>query len=144
MEQTEQLKAAYALRRAMLGDAYVDAQAGDTSPVTTDFQDFITSMAWGAWARGGPFSTRDRSLLVLAMTAALGRMEEFKLHASSNERTGVSEAELYQVFNMGIGLVLIVNATQADRILRSIRAAKQAAWLIGEVARGRGRTRMVS
>jgi 4-carboxymuconolactone decarboxylase len=33
-------------------------------------------MAWGVWTRGGPLSPRDRSLLVMAMTAPLGRMED--------------------------------------------------------------------
>ena len=80
MEESEQLQAARAMRRAMLGDEYVDAMAADTDPVAAQFQDYITSMAWGVWARGGSLSTRDRSLLVMAMTAALGRMEEFRLH----------------------------------------------------------------
>ena len=59
-----------------------------------EFQDYITSMAWGVWAREGALSTRDRSLLVMAMTAALGRMEEFRLHASARSRTGVTDDEL--------------------------------------------------
>ena len=42
----------------------------------------------------GRCTTRDRSLLVLAMTAALGRMDEFKLHAGTAPRTGVTDAEL--------------------------------------------------
>ena len=48
----------------------------------------------GVWTRGGPPSLRDRSLLVLAMTAALGRLEEFRIHASCTERTGVTDAEV--------------------------------------------------
>ncbi|MBP6479377.1 MAG: carboxymuconolactone decarboxylase family protein, partial [Pseudomonadales bacterium] len=48
----------------------------------------------GVWTRGGPPSLRDRSLLVLAMTAALGRLEEFRIHASWTERTGVTDAEV--------------------------------------------------
>ena len=59
-----------------------------------EFQDYITSMAWGVWARQGALSTRDRSLLVMAMTAALGRMEEFRIHASARSRTGVTDDEL--------------------------------------------------
>jgi 4-carboxymuconolactone decarboxylase len=43
---------ARAMRRAMLGDAYVDAQAADPDPVMQEFQEYITSMAWGVWARG--------------------------------------------------------------------------------------------
>lgn len=50
----------------------------------------------------------------------------------------VDAAEMYQVFNMGIGMTLIVGAKQADAILRSIRAQKLAAWIIGEVKKGKG------
>jgi len=55
----------------------------------------------------------------------------------------VPEAELYQVFNMGIGMVALVTADRADAILRFIRAQQQSAWLIGQVAKGRGVVRVV-
>ncbi len=50
----------------------------------------------------------------------------------------VDENELYQVFNMGIGMTVIVAAEQADQVLRFIRRQKHAAWLIGLVVRGQG------
>jgi 4-carboxymuconolactone decarboxylase len=94
MGHDDSLEAAYALRRSIMGAAYVDAQVDDPNPVMGEFQDYLTSMAWGVWARGGALTTRDRSLLVLAMTAALGRMEEFKLHAAASPRAGVTADEL--------------------------------------------------
>jgi len=94
MSEEESLQAARAMRRAILGDAYVDAQAAGANTTAVEFQDFITGMAWGTWTRGGPLSTRDRSLLVLVMTAALGRMEEFVLHAGNALRAGVTDEEL--------------------------------------------------
>jgi phosphoribosylformylglycinamidine cyclo-ligase len=59
------------------------------------------------------------------------------------DRGGVAEAELYQVFNMGIGMVAIVAAAKADQVLRAIRAQKQKAWLIGQAVKGRGVVRVV-
>jgi phosphoribosylformylglycinamidine cyclo-ligase len=59
------------------------------------------------------------------------------------EKGGVEEEELYQVFNMGIGMTMIVAAGQAAAALRFIRARGQAAWIIGEVARGRGQVKIV-
>jgi phosphoribosylformylglycinamidine cyclo-ligase len=56
---------------------------------------------------------------------------------------GVGEEELYEVFNMGIGMTMIVAADKADAALRFIRARRQAAWIIGEVARGTGRAIIV-
>src|SRR6478735_2311199 len=88
------LQAAYAKRRDVLGDDYVDSVTAETDPIAVEFQDYLTATAWGVWARQGALSTRDRSLLVMAMTAALGRMEEFRIHASARARTGVTDDEL--------------------------------------------------
>jgi phosphoribosylformylglycinamidine cyclo-ligase len=55
---------------------------------------------------------------------------------------GLEEAELYRVFNMGIGMAAIVGGDKADAALRFIRAQKQAAWLIGRVEKGGGKVRM--
>jgi len=57
---------------------------------------------------------------------------------------GVPERELYQVFNMGIGMTAIVAAEQAGAVLNVIRANDQKAWLIGEIIKGGGVTRLVS
>ena len=56
---------------------------------------------------------------------------------------GVPEEELYQVFNMGIGMTAIVAPDQADAALKFIRAAKHPAWIIGEVTKGTGLSKVV-
>ena len=56
---------------------------------------------------------------------------------------GVDEAELYQVFNMGIGMVSVVSADKADAALKLIRASNHKAWIIGEVAKGTGISKVV-
>jgi phosphoribosylformylglycinamidine cyclo-ligase len=56
---------------------------------------------------------------------------------------GVPEDELYQVFNMGIGMVVIVAAERASDALKFIRAQKHKAWPIGEVVKGTGKSRVV-
>jgi phosphoribosylformylglycinamidine cyclo-ligase len=58
-------------------------------------------------------------------------------------KSGVPDTELYQVFNMGIGMVSIVSAAKADAVLKFIRAQKHKAWLIGGVAKGNGEARVV-
>ena len=55
---------------------------------------------------------------------------------------GVDEQELYQVFNMGIGMVVIADAAKADAVLRFIKAQKHPAWIIGEVTKGTGKSRV--
>ncbi len=54
---------------------------------------------------------------------------------------GVPDAELYQVFNMGIGMTLIVAADNAETILKLIHSHHQKAWIIGEVIKGKGEVR---
>jgi 3-oxoadipate enol-lactonase/4-carboxymuconolactone decarboxylase len=79
------LQPGFAIRRAVLGDEHVDKAVANTTEFTKDFQELITRYAWGTiWARPG-LNQRTRRLLVLAMTAALGRWEEFLLHL----RTGL-------------------------------------------------------
>jgi 4-carboxymuconolactone decarboxylase len=126
MENDERLNAAYELRRAMLGDEYVNRATADADPVARGFQDYITSMAWGVWTRGGPLSTRDRSLLVMAMTAALGRMEEFSLHASASARTGVTDEELDELVFQIAAYCGAPAAIAARRALLAVRAARDA------------------
>jgi 4-carboxymuconolactone decarboxylase len=122
MEHTDPLDAARALRRSVLGDAYVDAQAADPNPTMAEFQDYLTASAWGVWARGGALSTRDRSLLVLAMTAALGRMEEFTLHAGASHRAGVTPDELDELLFQIAAYCGAPAGLSAKRALQAVRA----------------------
>jgi 4-carboxymuconolactone decarboxylase len=118
---------ALALRRQMLGDAYVDSVAVDPAADSAgaEFQDYVTSMAWGVWARGGPLSPRDRSLLVMAMTAALGRMDEFRLHASSTARTAVTDEEVDELIFQIAAYCGAPVGVAARRAIGAVRAARE-------------------
>lgn len=59
------------------------------------------------------------------------------------DKGGVAEAELYEVFNMGIGMVVMVEGSKADAALNFIRKQKQDAWIIGEITGGSGVARLV-
>lgn len=122
MDDSSRQDAARAKRRAMLGDVYVDAQAADTNPRLQEFQEWITASAWGVWARGGALSDRDRSLLVLAMTAALGRMEEFRLHVSARSRTGVTDEELDELLFQVAAYCGAPAGIAAKRAVQQVRA----------------------
>jgi 4-carboxymuconolactone decarboxylase len=125
MPDSDDLQAARAMRRAMLGDAYVDSATADPDPVAAQFQDYITSTAWGVWTRGGALTPRDRSLLVMAMTAALGRMEEFSLHASSTAQTGVTDEELDELLFQIAAYCGVPAGIAARRSLHAVRAERQ-------------------
>jgi 4-carboxymuconolactone decarboxylase len=81
-------------RREVLGDAHVDrAEAGKTA-FDADFQRFITEVAWGSvWARAG-LDRRTRSLITIAVLAALGRVEELGLHLRASRNTGATKEEI--------------------------------------------------
>jgi len=72
--------AGLARRREILGDAWVDRSLANRTPFSADFQAMITRVAWHEiWNRPG-LDARTRRLLVIAITAALGRWEEFAMH----------------------------------------------------------------
>jgi 4-carboxymuconolactone decarboxylase len=124
MDANEQLEAARAMRRAMLGDAYVDRVTANADPAAREFQDYITGMAWGVWARGGALTPRDRSLLVLAMTAALGRMEEFRLHAGATPQTGVTDDEIDELLFQIAAYCGAPAGVAARRAIDAVRAER--------------------
>ncbi|MFN0178241.1 MAG: carboxymuconolactone decarboxylase family protein [Gemmatimonadales bacterium] len=98
MDDRERRAAGLAVRRAVLGGEHVDrAQAGATE-LTREFQDLITRYAWGEiWTRPG-LDHRTRRVLVLGTLVALGRWEEFRLHArAAVTEGGLSQDELKEI-----------------------------------------------
>ena len=85
-------------RRRVLGDAWVDASLAARTPFNADFQAMITRIAWAEiWGRPG-LDDRTRRLLVVAITASLGRWEEFALHVRAGlTRDGFTRDELKEV-----------------------------------------------
>jgi 4-carboxymuconolactone decarboxylase len=112
------------MRRSVLGDEYVDAATADPDPHAVEFQDYLTGSAWGVWARGGALSVRDRSLLVLAMTAALGRMDEFSIHAATTPRTGVTDDEIDELIFQIAAYCGVPAGVAARRAVKAVRAAR--------------------
>ena len=91
-----------AARRRVLGDAYVDRAVDATTPLDEDFQRWITEAAWGSvWTRPG-LDPRTRSLVTIAILAALER-EELALHLEAGSRTGAALTEIAEVlFHVGV------------------------------------------
>ncbi len=81
MDDRERRDAGTKVRRQVLGDAHVDRAVERTTPLTAEFQDLIARYAWGEiWTRPG-LDIRTRRILVLGTLIALGRFEEFRMHA---------------------------------------------------------------
>ena len=79
-QDNDLLEAGMKVRRQVLGDEHVKQSMATATDFSRDFQELITRYAWGSvWTRPG-LDHRTRRLLVLAVTATLGRWEEFRLH----------------------------------------------------------------
>jgi 4-carboxymuconolactone decarboxylase len=84
-------------RREVLGDEHVARAAASTTDFTAPFQDFITRYAWGEiWTRPG-LSRPERSMITIAMLAALGRDEELALHIRAGLRNGLRPDDIREV-----------------------------------------------
>jgi 4-carboxymuconolactone decarboxylase len=85
------------VRRAVLGDAHVDAAVARTSEFTAEFQDLITRYAWGEiWTRPG-LDRRTRSCITLTALVAHGHLRELELHVRAALRNGLEPAEIKEV-----------------------------------------------
>lgn len=85
------------VRSAVLGKAHVERSRSRTTPLTEDFQTYITQYVWGdIWTRPG-LDRKTRSMLTIAMLAALGKEEELRLHLRATRNTGVSRDEVKEI-----------------------------------------------
>lgn len=111
-----------AVRREVLGAAHVErAEAGKT-PFDADFQRFITEGAWGSvWSRPG-LERRTRSLLVVALMAALGHEEELAMHIRATRNTGATPEEVKEVLLMVAVYAGVPAANTAIRIAKQVFA----------------------
>jgi 4-carboxymuconolactone decarboxylase len=97
MDDKERYKQGMSVRRAVLGDEWVDRANAKRNSFTADFQDFITRYAWGeTWMRPG-LDRRSRSLMTLSMMIALGRWDEFRLHIRAALNNGLTVDEIKEV-----------------------------------------------
>jgi 4-carboxymuconolactone decarboxylase len=85
------------IRREVLGDAHVDAAVARTDDFTADFQELITTQAWGGiWARPG-IDRRMRSAVTLTALVALGHEAELEMHLRAALRNGLTRDEIKEI-----------------------------------------------
>ncbi len=87
------------IRKEVLGDDYVEKSlaAARKDDFTAPLQELVTEYCWGAvWSRDG-LDRRTRSMLNLAMMAALDRQRELRLHLRGALNNGVSREEIREV-----------------------------------------------
>ncbi len=85
------------VRRSVLGNGHVDRAEKEKSSLDDIFQDYIVRGAWGSvWSRN-QLTKRERSLLTIALLAALGHDEELAMHIRATVNTGASKQDVREV-----------------------------------------------
>ena len=110
-------------RRKVLGDEWVDRAEKTKTAFNAEFQELITRYAWDdIWNRPG-LSHKVRRMLVIAMTVALGRWEEYALHVRAALRSGdLTEDDLKEVLLQSAVYCGVPSANTAFREARAVIA----------------------
>jgi 4-carboxymuconolactone decarboxylase len=109
-------------RRKILGDAHVNRADAAKTDFDAPFQELITEAAWGrVWSRTN-ISLRERSMITIALLAALGHDEEVAMHARATKNTGatlddIREALLHVAIYAGVPA-----ANKAFKIVKEVFA----------------------
>ena len=122
MDEKDRYEAGLAKRREVLGDAYVEAALASGNAFNAEFQDLITRYAWGEiWTRPG-LDVSTRRLLVLAITAAMGRWDEFRLHLRAALDAGVAPDDIKELLLQTAIYAGVPAANTGFRIARKLLA----------------------
>lgn len=114
------------IRRRVLGDAHVDRAEASKSDFDAPFQTLITEGAWGTvWASDG-ISDRERSMLTLALLAALGNFEEIPMHLRATARTGATKEDVMEAFQHVAVYAGVPRANHAIKIAKQTYAEMEA------------------
>jgi 4-carboxymuconolactone decarboxylase len=113
------------VRREVLGDEYVDRATANVDDFNREFQQMVVEHAWGAiWTRPG-LERKQRSLINLAILAALNRPEEFELHFRGALKNGCTEEELKETLMQIAVYCGMPTGVAAFRIARKVLAEKK-------------------
>jgi len=110
------------VRRSVLGDVHVDKTEADKSGFDAPFQELITETAWGnVWARQ-QFSKRERSIVTIALLAALGHDEEVAMHVRATANTGATRDDVCEALMHVAVYAGVPAANRAFKIAKEVYA----------------------
>jgi 4-carboxymuconolactone decarboxylase len=116
-----------ATRRAVLGDAHVDRAEANKSEFDLPFQELITEAAWGhVWSRP-ELTKRERSLITIALLAALGQDDEVAMHVRATANTGATREDIREALLHVAIYAGVPAANHAIKIARKTFAEMDAA-----------------
>ena len=123
MSDSSRHEAGTRVRREVLGDAHVDRAAAATTAFDAPFQRFITETAWGTLWASDDLDRRTRSLVTIAILAALGRHEELALHLRASANTGATPGEIREALMHVAVYAGVPAANSAVALAKSILAS---------------------
>jgi 4-carboxymuconolactone decarboxylase len=104
-----------ATRRRVLGDAHVDRAETGKTDFDAAFQTLIVEAAWGhVWSRP-TLSPRERSIVTIALLAALGHDEELAMHVRATGKTGATADDIAEAL---LHVAIYAGAPAANRAFR--------------------------
>jgi 4-carboxymuconolactone decarboxylase len=122
-----QFEKGLAVRRAVLGDEYVNKSLGDADPFMAPIQKFVTESAWGdIWSRPG-LDRKTRSTINLAMLTALNRPHEIKIHVRGALNNGLSKDDIMEIFLHSAIYCGVPAALDSFRIAKEVFKEEEAA-----------------
>jgi 4-carboxymuconolactone decarboxylase len=125
MDDAERSEGGMTVRRAVLGDEHVDRAVANTTAFTEPFQDFITRYAWGdVWSRPG-LSRPERSIVTLAILAALHHDNELAMHVKAALRNGLTAEQISEVLLQVAVYAGVPAANRAFAIAQGVIAEAQ-------------------
>jgi 4-carboxymuconolactone decarboxylase len=119
---TERYETGMKTRRRILGDDHVDRAQKQRSGIDGPFQDLITESAWGTVWASDAIPDRERSMLTIALLAALGNFEEIPMHIRATARTGASERDVAEALQHVAIYAGVPRANQALKIAKNVYA----------------------
>ncbi|CAN7660691.1 MULTISPECIES: 4-carboxymuconolactone decarboxylase [Ensifer] len=115
-----------ATRRAVLGDNHVDRAQSASTDFDRPFQELITEAAWGhVWSRP-TWTKRERSIVTIALLAALGQDEEVAMHVRATANTGASRDDVCEALLHVAIYAGVPAANHAIKIVKQVFAEMDA------------------
>ena len=125
MSDSKKHKMGLATRQAVLGQAHVDRTEAQKTEFDARFQELITEAAWGHLWSDETISKRERSMLTIALLAALGNEEELRLHLRATANTDTSTQDVMEALLHVAIYAGVPRANSAIRIAKDIFAKQE-------------------
>jgi len=118
MTKSKRYEEGMATRRKVLGDAYVDKASANATGFDQPFQELITEAAWGhVWSRPD-WTPRERSMVTIALLAALGHYDEVAMHVRATANTGASREDIREAM---LHVAIYAGVPAANHAIKVVR-----------------------